>query len=91
MLGLLCVAAGILSGCWDRVEVNDLALVNAAAFDAVPGGGDSVTVQVVVPKNLQAAGGTGPQSGGQGGGGPVVAVVSGTGRSIADAVSRIQH
>ena len=33
LLLAICVSILFLSGCWDRVEVNDLAIVTAAAID----------------------------------------------------------
>ncbi|MBX5477244.1 MAG: Ger(x)C family spore germination protein, partial [Clostridia bacterium] len=49
-----------LSGCWDRVEVNDLAIVLAAAVD-VPseGPGYEITVELAQPAALGLGGGGG--------------------------------
>ncbi|MBE3589315.1 MAG: Ger(x)C family spore germination protein [Firmicutes bacterium] len=50
----------VASGCWDRVEVNDLAIVLAAAVD-VPeeGSGYEITVELAQPAALNAGGGGG--------------------------------
>lgn len=39
----------LVSGCWDRVEINDLGLINATAYDATPDGGIQYSIQVLIP------------------------------------------
>ena len=56
----------LLSGCWDRVEINDLAIVTAAAIDATDDNQIELSLQVFIPKALGSGGG---QGGGGGGGG----------------------
>lgn len=87
------IAAGLLlpfsSGCWDRLEVNDLALVMATGIDDVEDGKVKLSVQIFVPKK---AGGTTSVGGDQpsGGGGSQTIVKEATGISVADAASRLQ-
>jgi spore germination protein KC len=85
---LMCLL--LLSGCWDRVEVNDLALVMGAGFDITEGKNIELSVQVFIPR----AGGSnqkGMNGGGDGGGGAVTLVRSANGVSIADAMSKLQE
>ncbi len=84
---LLLVSAVVLplSGCWDRTEVNDIAIITAASMDKKEGQVE-VSVQVFNPSSL--GGGTG--QGGSSGGDMRTIVRSGEGRNIADAVSRLQ-
>ncbi len=74
-----------LTGCWDRVEVNDLAIVTGTAIDKK---GDEIelTIQIFIPK---AAGGSEDQSGG-GGSDNITVTTSQTGENIADALSKLQ-
>jgi spore germination protein KC len=81
LLGLLALA-----GCWDREEVNDLQVVSGVAFDAAPGGGTQVTVSIVLPQNLPAAGsggGVGNQSA------PTAALLTAEGPTLGEAVERL--
>ncbi len=80
----------LLGGCWDRVELNDLALITALAFDEAENHQVRATVQFVLPQNL-AGGGT--SGGGATGGGPAkrTATRSQTGIDITDAISKLQR
>lgn len=80
-----------LGGCWDRVEVNDLALVTAAAIDKSGGDEIRLSVQVFIPRT--GGGGGQSMSGGkpEGGGGGQSIVRTGTGVTIADAMSKVQE
>ncbi|MFK2826915.1 Ger(x)C family spore germination protein [Bacillus sp. B190/17] len=88
---LLCSLSGslfLLTGCWDRTEINDLAIVTAAAIDKKGDKQIQLSLQVVVPKSL---GGGSQQGGGQGGGaGKTTLVTSQTGANVAEALSKIQ-
>ena len=75
-----------LSGCWDRVEINDLAIVTGAAIDQKENDQIELTIQVFVPKALSSGGG----QGGGGGGSKITYTASQTGKNIADALSKIQ-
>ena len=46
-----------LSGCWDRVEINDLAIVTAAAIDEADDNQIELSLQVFIPKSLSSGGG----------------------------------
>jgi spore germination protein KC len=75
-----------ITGCWDRIEANDLALIVASAFDRAPDGKVQMTVQVMLPS------GGGP-GGGPGGGsqqGKKFIVETATGNDPEDAEQIIQ-
>ncbi|MBP1934151.1 Ger(x)C family spore germination protein [Ammoniphilus resinae] len=69
----------LLTGCWDRVEINDLAVVVASSFDKE---GDMYRVGVQIPL-VRPLGGKGQ--------GPVFYIDSETGKTVRDAVDRLQH
>ncbi|UOF89275.1 Ger(x)C family spore germination protein [Fodinisporobacter ferrooxydans] len=75
----------LLTGCWDRKEINDLAIVLTTAIDKTEDKMTEVSVQVLLP---QAVGG-----GLQGGGDSkkrLTIVRSATGQNFVDAMSKIQ-
>ncbi|MFJ7976847.1 Ger(x)C family spore germination protein [Peribacillus sp. NPDC096379] len=87
---LLVLVSGVtllVSGCWDRVEVNDLAIVTAAAIDKKDDNQIELSLQIFIPKALSSGGG---QGGGTGGGGAVTLVTSHKGSNISDALSKLQ-
>lgn len=73
-----------LSGCWDRTEVNDLAIVIATGLDITDEGEIELSAQFVNPKEYSV---------GQGGvgGGKLTTVEKATGKTIADASSKLQQ
>jgi spore germination protein KC len=87
----VCVHLILLSGCWDRKEVNDLALIVGLGIDQTKDGKIMLTAEIIVPK---AVGGGGQMIGGGdggGGGGAETIVRSGTGTTVADAISNLQE
>ncbi|GGJ99371.1 germination protein [Lentibacillus kapialis] len=83
----LCVIPIFLSGCWDRSEVNDLALIVGMGLDRTDEGDIELSAQIVNPK---AMGGQGSSENSQSGGQPVT-VKTGTGKTIFDARSKLQE
>ncbi|MGO4109123.1 Ger(x)C family spore germination protein [Paenibacillus sp. YAF4_2] len=77
----------LLSGCWDRTELNDLALVSATSFDKGENNKILITVQVIIPQNQ----GGGQQNIGSGGSGPKATTRTAEGSNIADALSKLQR
>ncbi|MBS4197058.1 Ger(x)C family spore germination protein [Lederbergia citri] len=75
----------LLTGCWDRIEINDQAIITAAAFDIEENGKIELTLQIFIPKSFSTGG-----SGGPGSAGPVTFITSQKGYNIADALSKIQ-
>lgn len=80
----------LLGGCWDRTELNDLALVTALAFDMAENKQIRTTAQVIIPQNQS---GAGMMGGGGAGGGTARRTVmrSEQGSNIADALSKLQR
>ncbi|MGO4108327.1 Ger(x)C family spore germination protein [Paenibacillus sp. YAF4_2] len=83
LLGMLL----LLSGCWDRREINDVAFVLASAIDKE---GDNIRVSVLIPLpgNM---GGTGSGGGGGSGGQKPFAIKTETGKTVREAVSKLQY
>lgn len=83
LIFVLCLG---LTGCWDRIEVNDLAISMAASIDSAPNHMVRYSKQIAVPG----------QMGGSAGGGSTVSqgkpymVVSAIGRDLKDAMQNIQ-
>ena len=87
MVILLIIMTPIMSGCWDRVEINDLAIVTAAAIDKKDNDQIELSIQVFIPKSLSSGGG----QGGPGQGGTNTTLVrSAIGSNISDALSKLQ-
>lgn len=83
----LSLAAGLTGGCRNGVELNDLAIVTMAGLDRTESGALRLSVSVVVPGRVDTpgAGARNPD------GGPPLTVVSETGRTVADAIERLQY
>ncbi|MED1472731.1 Ger(x)C family spore germination protein [Bacillus salipaludis] len=82
---LICLSANLfLTGCWDRKEVNDMALVLGAAIDKDKGDSIKLSLQILIPRAVSSG-----QTGG-GGGGPEVMTRSAVGENMADAASKLQ-
>jgi spore germination protein KC len=76
----------MLSGCWDRLEINELAIVTAAAIDQIDENTIELSIQVIIPKNLSSGNG----QGGGGQQGSLTLVRTQKGKNIADAISKLQ-
>jgi spore germination protein KC len=85
---LISIAVLLLTGCWDRKEVNDLGLVTAAGIDKISNKTIELSALVYIPKS---AGGQQSMNGGSGGGSAQTLVRSATGVTIADAMSKLQQ
>jgi spore germination protein KC len=86
----VCVHLILLSGCWDRTEVNDLALIVGLGIDQKKDGQIMLTAELVVPKSIGGGGQMGGGGGGGGGGGETI-VSTGTGATVADAIANLQE
>jgi spore germination protein KC len=69
----------LLSGCWSKKELTDLAIVAALGIDKNEEGRYVGTLQIINPSNV-----AGGMQGGGGSQGPPVSVVTGTGNSIVE-------
>ncbi|GIM46935.1 germination protein GerAC [Collibacillus ludicampi] len=67
LLLILILLCPLLSGCYDRVELEEMAFVVSMGFDKGPGDTIDVTARVAVPRKLT-GGGSGGGGGGAGGG-----------------------
>ncbi|MGF6949444.1 spore germination protein KC [Neobacillus sp. B4I6] len=88
-LGILVINGMIiflLTGCWSRVEINDIAVVTATAIDKMSDGKIRVSIQVAIPKQLGpvGAGGTGSEK-------ETTILISEAGQSVMDAYRRLQE
>lgn len=84
VIGLLLL---LLGGCWDRTEINDLALITALALDQTENGQIQATVQIIIPQNqggMNASGGNGSHS-------KPVTTRSEHGANITEALSKLQR
>ena len=75
----------LLSGCWDRVEVNDLAIVTAAVIDKKDDNQIELSNQIFIPKTLSSGDGEAGRS--RGGKMPSA---SQTGKNITEALLKLQ-
>lgn len=99
LLSLIAAAGAslLLGGCWDRVEVNDLAIVTAAGFDIADNNQIRLSAQIYVPAGTSGSSSSsesiGGESGGSSGGssgGAQVFIKSAIGMNTADAASKLQ-
>lgn len=81
----------MLGGCWDRIELNDLALITALAFDKGENNQIQVTAQIIIPQNQGGGGAMGGGTGGSGGAGRRTTIRSEKGINIAEALSKLQR
>lgn len=88
LLLVICGTTPFLSGCWDRIEITDLAIVTAAAIDKKGNDQIELSVQVFIPSSISSGGGQGGSS--QGGSGVTTMVRFAKGSNIADALSKLQ-
>lgn len=87
-LGLVMAGLALLSGgCWDRVEVNDLALVEGVALDRAGPDRLRLTVSMSVPSRVRTPG----SFGGAGTGLPSSAAMAGEGRTVVEAIDAVQR
>lgn len=85
-LFVLFIFALLLSGCWDRREINDMAFVLTTAMDLGPD--DTVRVSMQIPLAGQLGG---PKGGGGGSGGDKTYYVdSDTGQTVREAFAKVQ-
>ncbi|WP_078408596.1 Ger(x)C family spore germination protein [Priestia abyssalis] len=76
----------LLTGCWDRTELNDVALIRGVGLDQKDDNRIEVTVEISVPQ-MQIGEGS---SGGSGGGGQTL-IRTGQGVTIADALEQLKE
>jgi len=73
-----------LTGCWDRIEVHDLAIITSAAIDRMEDGKTMISVQLFIPRSITSGEkGEDPSQG-------ATFVREATGDNVANAVSSLQ-
>lgn len=91
---VLALLLPILTGCWDRQEIEDRASVSAIAVDMGKKEELQVSMQIPIPSQLaggtSGGGGTGGGGGGAGPSGPFQ-VFTEEGKTIGDALSKIEN
>ncbi|MCM3627058.1 Ger(x)C family spore germination protein [Paenibacillus glycanilyticus] len=85
----LLLIVPLLSGCWDRVEMNDVSFFMASALDMTDKGEMKVSIQVPIP--VGAGSGEGGKASAGGSLGKTYFVVTSTGINIHDAERKIQN
>ncbi|ACT01560.1 Ger(x)C family spore germination protein [Paenibacillus sp. JDR-2] len=78
----LILSIFIISGCWDRTEINDLAFITGSAFDMNEKGESLLTLQFALPASSLAGGKDGQTK--------KFFVLSATGKNVSDAFEKIQ-
>ncbi|MCC3359527.1 Ger(x)C family spore germination protein [Bacillus sp. REN16] len=86
MLLIAVFSIHLLTGCWDRVEVNDIAIVTAVGLDLMKDGKLRLSLQVAIPSKLGPAGG----GGGQGNDKDSTFLISETGNTVSEAYRNLQ-
>lgn len=86
-LSLSLAALLTLSGCWDRTEVNDIAIVQGIALDSAGHGQIEVTVSIAIPAQVTPPGATG----GSGEQGPPASNRAATARTVTEAMNFLQE
>lgn len=76
----------LITGCWDRKEVKDLAIVMATGLDLNKDGTVTQSLQIVIPSPQDSG-----QSGSGGGGQKTFFVVSAKGKTLSDARQHLQQ
>ncbi|WP_069187983.1 Ger(x)C family spore germination protein [Bacillus sp. FJAT-27251] len=85
---LICLSSMVLTGCWDRTEVNDLALILAAGMDKGKKSNVELSVLVFIPQPQSGQGGSGMSGGGSS---SQSFVRSAEGETVADAMTQLQE
>lgn len=87
----LSLSAPVLSGCWDRTELNDLAVITVAGLDLTEDHQLELSVKIYLtsPASRQQMGGTASNGGGEGS--QLSVVRSAKGLTMADAASKLQQ
>ncbi|WP_100404668.1 Ger(x)C family spore germination protein [Bacillus solitudinis] len=85
---VICIMISLpLFGCWDRREINDIAIVTGTSFDMIDDKNYKVATQIPLPGEI----GSGSQSGGGGtSGGALFYLDAGVGRNVREANANLQ-
>ncbi|WP_138756123.1 Ger(x)C family spore germination protein [Paenibacillus sinopodophylli] len=86
----LSTAAMLLQGCWDRVEINDLAIILATGIDVTDKQRVHISVQIFIPRQSGSSS-SGSNGGSAGSPSSVTMVQTADGDNIAEAMNRLQR
>lgn len=86
VLLIILFLSSLLTGCWDRREINELTFVVLAGVDREENGDIKLTIEIPTAATLQGMVGGGAGGGGGGGAESPVIIVESTGRTIFDAI-----
>lgn len=75
-----------ITGCWNRIELNDVALVVGTGVDIADNDTVELSNQIIVPSQIHTA----PAGGGGGGEGNAFLTITATGKSLLDASHNVQ-
>ncbi|MCM3588390.1 Ger(x)C family spore germination protein [Mesobacillus maritimus] len=81
---IVCFCIPLLTGCWDQVEMQDLAIITATAIDRLEDGKTRISVQLFIPRAIT-SGQTGEEVGSTS-----TFVREGYGENLAQAISILQ-
>jgi spore germination protein KC len=84
-LGLSFLSVFLLTGCWDRTEINDVAIVVGKAVDLDENGNFMISVQIPIVSLIG-----GPSGGGGGGNEKKYMIETETGETIREAIGKMQ-
>lgn len=82
MLPISVMTIFLLTGCWNRVEINDIAIVTAIGLDLGERDKIRLSLQVAIPSKLGSTGGESSEKS--------TIVISGTGTTVSEAYRNIQ-
>ncbi|MBM7566963.1 Ger(x)C family spore germination protein [Paenibacillus sacheonensis] len=91
LLAAAVAGAALLSGCWDRTEINDLGLITGAAIDRHDDKSIELAVQIFIPRASSGGGGSMEMGQKSSTGSSSTFVHSAVGENIADALSHLQE
>ncbi|MDF2958368.1 MAG: germination protein Ger(x)C family [Paenibacillus sp.] len=89
LLLILLFVSSLLTGCWDRTEINDIALVTGVGIDLKNEKEIELIAEIHIPKTMGGGGGGG--GGITGSSGSQTFVRRGAGNTIAEAISNLQE
>lgn len=85
-ISALLIVSLLLTGCWDRRELDERSLITAVALDTAPEG-YKLSFMIPIPIKIAGSGGGGTGEGGQ----DVVQIFSSTGTTISEAFGKIRR
>jgi len=85
ILLIILMFMSVITGCWDRIEINDIAIATIAALDKGDNGNLQMTLMISIPKEIQSGGSSSGSSNKKN-----YILISGEGDTVMDAFEKIQ-